>query len=130
MNLEDVVKTDDDYRFIEATGIGTHYSNFNDVFSGVDAVTLIKPRNISIDSWTKALDKLKIYLGRPYDNLFDLKSDLEINCVELIRLALKETPDYATNFAEFEKMVSKKKKLTPDMFVDCPDFEVVYKIKR
>lgn len=130
MNLEDEVKTDDDFRFIEATGKGTHYSGYKDVFSTVDAVALIKPKNMPIEEWTKALDAIKVYLGTPYDNLFDLKSDMEINCVELIRLALEKTPNYSTNFAEFEKMVAKKKKLTPDMFVECSDFEVVYKIKR
>jgi hypothetical protein len=41
-----------------------------------------------------------------------------------------EIPNYNTRFAEFEKMVAKKKRLTPDMFVDCSDFEVVYKIRR
>lgn len=130
MNLEDTVKTDDDYIFIEATGIGTHYSHYREVFSDVDAVALIKPKHTSVSDWTKALDEIKVYLGVPYDNLFDLKNSLEINCVELIRLALKATPDYSSNFIEFEKLVSKKKRLTPDMFVNCSDFEIVYTIKR
>jgi cyclophilin family peptidyl-prolyl cis-trans isomerase len=130
MNLEDEVKTDDDFRFIEATGLGTHYSTFGHVFDTVDAVALIKPKNVSIQDWTKALDDLKVYLGTPYDNLFDLKSTVEINCVELIRLALRDTPNYSTNFAGFEKMLAKKKKLTPQMFLECGDFEVVYEIRR
>jgi hypothetical protein len=126
MNLEDEVKTDDDFRFIEATGKGTHYSNFDDVFGKVDAVALIKPKHMSIEEWTVALDKAKTYLGIPYDNLFNLKNTLEINCAELIRLALQALPDYETKFASFERLVAKKKKITPDMFVACPDFEVVY----
>jgi len=130
MNLEDTVKTDDDYRFIEATGEGTHYSDFESVFGKVDAVALIKPRNMTLIEWTEALDKAKTYLGTPYDNLFDLKSTLEINCVELIRVALQALPDYPEKFAEFEKMVAKKKKLTPDMFIECSDFEVVYCVRR
>lgn len=130
MNLEDEVKEDDDYRFIEATGNGTHYSNYPSVFGAVDAVALIKPKNMSLTEWTKALDKAKTYLGRPYDNLFNLKNDLEINCVELIQLALKNTENYATNFAEFEKLIAKKKRLTPDMFAECSDFEVVFVIKK
>jgi len=129
MNLEDKVDDDSDFRFIEATGAGTHYSTFESVFGAVDAVALITPKNMSIAEWTTALDKSRTYLGRPYDNLFNLKSDLEINCVELIRLALEGTDDYATNFAEFEKLIAKKK-LTPDMFVNCPDFKVVYRIKQ
>lgn len=130
MNLEDEVKSDDDFRFIEATGAGTHYSDFQQVFGTADAVALIKPKNMSVEEWTAALDNLKVYLGTPYDNLFNLKSTLEINCVELIRLALKATPDYETRFANFERMVSKKKKLTPQMFLECKDFEVVYEIIR
>lgn len=130
MNLEDEVKTDNDFRFIEATGTGTHYSTFEEVFGAVDAVALIKPKGMTLEEWTRTLDQAKTYLGRPYDNLFNLKSDLEINCVELIRLALSGLPDYEVKFAEFEKMVAKRKKLTPDMFVECSDFEVIYVVKR
>ena len=130
MNLEDEVETDSDFRFIEATGRGTHYSTFDQVFSGVDAVALIKPKNISLDEWTEALDSIKVYLGVPYDNLFNLKNALEINCVELIHLALRNTKDYDINFAEFEKLVAKKEKITPQMFLDFSDFEVVYEIRR
>jgi hypothetical protein len=130
MNLEDTVKSADDFRFIEATGEGVHYSGFEDVFGHVDAVALIKPKHMTIEEWTEALDSAKTYLGRPYDNLLDLKSSLEVNCVELIRLALQGIPDYDIKFANFEKMVAAKKKLTPDMFHECDDFEVVYKITR
>lgn len=130
MNLEDAVKTDDDFRFIEATSYGTHFSTYPSVFDSVDAVALIKPRHMALAEWTAALDSAKIYLGRPYDNLFDLKNDLEINCVELIRLALQGTDNYATNFSEFEKLILQKKTLTPDMFVNCSDFDVVFVIMR
>lgn len=130
MNLEDEVKTDDDFRFIEATGKGVHYSAFEEVFGPVDAVALISPKNMTIEEWTEALDRAKTYLGTPYDNLFNMKNALEINCAELIRLALKATPDYDTQFAEFEAMVARKKKITPDMFANCPDFEVVWHVKR
>ena len=130
MNLEDEVKTDNDYRFIEATGKGTHYSSYSGVFTGVDAVALIKPKHMPIEEWTAALDKMKEFLGVPYDNLFDLKNSTEINCVELIRLALEKTPHYSERFSEFERMISKTKKLTPDMFARCSDFEVIYSVKR
>lgn len=129
MNLEDQVKNDDDFRFIEATGDGTHYSTFDNVFHGVDSVALITPKNMSIEEWTLALDKAKMYLGVPYDNLLDLRNTLEINCVELIRLALEGIPNYETKFSEFEKLVAKKKKLTPMMFAECSDFEIVWSSK-
>ena len=84
---------------------------------------------MSIEEWTAALDRAKTYLGVPYDNLFDMKNSLEINCAELVRLALQATPDYDTKFAAFEALLARKKKLTPDMFANCPDFEVVWAVK-
>jgi hypothetical protein len=39
-------------------------------------------------------------------------------------------PDYQENFANFEKMIKERKNLTPQMFYDCPDFEVVYEVRK
>lgn len=125
MNLEDEVKTDDDYILIEAIGSGVTKSHFSQVFD-VDSVAIIKPKNITVDQWTAILDKAKDNLGKPYDNLFDLKNDREINCVELVRNALMATKGYHENFANFEKMISEKKNLTPNMFYTCSDFEIVF----
>lgn len=130
MNLEDEVKSDDDFRLIEATGSGVHFSTFEEVFPPTYAVALIKPKGMTVEEWTECMDNAKNYLGRPYDNLFDLKNTLEINCVELVRIALQALPDYSTRFANFEKLLNKEKKLTPQMFAECSDFEVVLKLKR
>lgn len=130
MNLEDEVHSEEDFRLIEATGAGVHYSTFSQVFDPIQSVALLVPKNITLEKWTGILDAAKEHLGKPYDNLFDLKSDKEINCVELIRDALQADPNYQINFAEFEKMIQKKKNLTPEMFYTCPDFEVVYEIRR
>lgn len=132
MNLEDEVTSSEDYRFIEATGKGTNFNTFDGVFKHVDAVGLVLPRShiMTRAEWTTCLDKAKTYLGRPYDNLFNLKNDLEINCVELVRLALQALPNYAERFPNFEALIVSKKKLTPDMFHECADFELVYAVKR
>lgn len=129
MNLEDAVQSDSDFRLIEATGSGTHYSEFNEVFD-VHGVALLKPKNMTIDDWTLVMDKANTELGKPYDSLFDLKNDNALSCVELVRTALQADPDYAVNFAEFERMIQENKNLTPQMFYDCPDFEVVYEVRR
>jgi hypothetical protein len=129
MNLEDEVKTDDDFLLIEAIGAGVTTNHFNKVFD-CNGVVLLKPKNMTIEDWTAVLDKAKTELGKPYDNLFDLKSDKALSCVELVRTALQADPDYATNFAEFEQMIRKRKNLTPQMFYECPDFEVVYEVRR
>src|SRR5690606_9716802 len=68
MNLEDEVKSDNDFRLIEATGAGTHYSTFEDVFK-VHGVVLLKPKNMSIEYWTAVMDKATQQLGKPYDSL-------------------------------------------------------------
>jgi hypothetical protein len=75
------------------------------------------------------MDQAKGYLGRPYDTLFDLTSDSALSCVELIRGALRGLDDYQTRFRSFEKMVSENPKPTPQMFLECEDFEVVYEVR-
>lgn len=130
MNLEDEVKADNDFRLIEATTHGTKYSTFEQVFTGVNAVGLIKPHSMTVEEWTACMDAAKEHLGKPYDNLFNVKNDLEINCVELVRLALMALPDYSTRFANFEKLLSKKGTLTPSMFAECKDFHVYKVFKR
>lgn len=130
MNLEDEVLSDSDFRLIEATTHGTKYSTFQQVFGEVDAVSLLKPKSMTVDEWTYVLDNAKTHLGKPYDNLFNLKSTEEISCVELVRLALKAQPNYYQNFANFEAMIRDKKTLTPHMFYECPDFEVYWEIRK
>ena len=130
MNLEDEVQTDTDFRFIEATGHGTHYSTLEQVLDKVQAVGLMKPVSMTSTEWTACLDRAKTMLGRPYDNLFNLVDGEEINCVELVRSALMALPDYETRFAAFEAMITKAKgKLTPTMFAECPDFHIVWIVK-
>jgi len=131
MNLEDEVKTDDDFRFIEATGTGTHYDDLRGITHDVDAIALLKPTSMTVEEWTACLDKAKNYLGVPYDNLFNLKNTLEVNCVELVRLALQALPDYDTRFASFEAMIQRRHgKLTPQMFLECEDFHVVWEVRK
>lgn len=130
MNLEDAVKTDSDFRFIEATTHGTKYSSFSQVFDNTNGVALIKAKDLTLNEWTACLDAAKLQLGKPYDNLFNVKNDLEVNCVELIRIALQALPDYSTRFSAFEQLLAKKKTLTPQMFLECEDFHIYYEIKK
>jgi len=129
MNLEDDVQSNSDFRLIEATGKGIHYSNFEDVFN-CHSVSLLRPKNMTLEDWTQTLDQAKKQLGKKYDTLFDLKSDKELSCVELIRVALQTLPDYELRFAHFEKMIKESKNLHPQMFYDCEDFIVEYEVRR
>jgi len=129
MNAEDEVKTDADFRIVEAIGVGVEYTPFDKVFN-CNSVVLLKPRNMTIEDWTLALDKAKTEIGKPYDNLFDLKNDNALSCVELVRTALMADPDYQINFANFEALIAERKNLTPQMFYECADFEIVFEIRR
>lgn len=129
MNLEDEVASPEDFRLIEAVGVGTKYSTLDEILVDVDSIALLKPVSMTLDDWTAAMDRAKQYLYTPYDTLFDLKTDYKISCVELIRLAMQAVPDYGLKFANFEKMIADNRNLTPQMFLDCPDFHIVYEIR-
>ena len=128
MNFEDVVTTDADFRLMQATGAGVAYATFDEVFT-TNSVVLLRPKNMPISSWTKVLDTAKTELGKPYDTLYDLSNDSALSCVELVRDSLRADPEYISNFANFEKLISDSKNLTPQMFYNCADFEVAYEIR-
>lgn len=126
MNMEDEVKTDGDFRLIEAVGTGTKFTPFDGVFN-CHGVCILKPTHLPVEAWTAILDKAKTELGKPYDTLFDIANDNALSCVELVRAALMAEPNYATDFAAFEAIIKKyHNNLSPDMYYDNPDFEVVY----
>lgn len=127
MNLEDRVKSDDDFRLVEAIGKGVTYSEFKDVFN-VHAVALLRPKGLTTRDWVKIMEKANSELGKPYDNLFDLKNDNALSCVELVRTALMNVDNYETRFANFERMIKKHKNLDPQTFYECEDFEIVYEV--
>lgn len=129
MNMEDTVVNDQDFRLIQAIGKGTNYATFDEVFN-CNAVVFLKPKSMSAEHWTAVMDKAKSEVGKPYDTLFDLAQDEKLSCVELVRVALMAEPNYATDFANFEAMVQQKKRITPQMFFDCPDFETAYMFRR
>lgn len=132
MNLEQSTKPDVEtgFQLIEATATGVHHSNFYDVFE-CDSVALLRPVGLKIRDWTSVFESLLSQEGKKYDNFMDLKSDKEINCVELVRRALQTLPNYETRFENFEKMIQKYEgNLTPDMFYNCKDFVVVYEARR
>lgn len=129
MNLEDEVESRDDFRLIEAVSDGVQYTPFDQVFD-VDAVALLKPKRIELKEWTAAMDASKTFLGREYDTLFDLANDNKLSCVEVVHSAMMRIPGYKVLFAAFEERIERKRNLTPQMYRDCDDFEVIYEVRR
>ena len=117
-----------DFKFMEATVSGVHYSTFEEVFD-CDSVCLLSPANMDNKEWSKIIDALVKNKDKPYDDLFQLADDTHISCVELVRDALKADGSYDDNFGNLEYMIQKEGNLLPQMFRDCPDFVVVYENK-
>lgn len=144
MNLEDSVQNLQDFRItpmdkkvqlttrdrvlIESIGEGSIVSPFEKVFD-VHGVALLKPKGVTLDEWRSIMDKAKEQMGKPYDTLFNLADDKHLSCVELVRTVLMDLPNYELRFRRFEDLIQKHGNLTPQMYYDCGDFEVVFEVR-
>ena len=130
MNVEGDIDNHVDYRLIEATGKGVHYSTFMEVFD-CDSVCILKPRGVEIQEWTMVLDSVKASLGVEYDTLFDLTDESKVSCIELVYKGIKQLPDYTRRFESLLRLIEKTKgNLTPQMLYDCGDLDVVFEVRR
>jgi hypothetical protein len=127
LNVEDTVSTTDDYEFIQATAPGVAYAGFDAVFDQqVGAVCLLKPKTMKIEEWSDVVGKAKTDLGKPYDLALDPAQTAALDCVELVRNALQGEPNYSIDYADLEKAIAKYDALDPQMYYECPDFEIVW----
>lgn len=131
MNVDNLTDPADwlNYKIMEATGKGVHWSSFMQVFD-CDAVCILQPKSFTQEDWTIVMEKLLAQEGKQYDDLFDLADDQQVSCVELCRVALQADPTYNVKFANFEEMITTNKNLIPQMFRDCADFDILLEIKR
>lgn len=118
-----------EFRFVEALNKGVKLSLFNDVFQ-CDSVCILKPKRFSIEEVDEAMGASLRYIGLKYDKRFRYNNASELSCVEVARNCLKTLPNYAEKMRIFEFMIASEKNLTPQMFRDCPDFEVVREFRR
>ena len=128
MNIEGDIKSDADYKLVEATAPGTHYSGLMQVFD-CDSTCLLLPKNFTLEKWADVCATIPSELGKSYDSLFDYKDASQLDCIELIRDLLMAEPNYATDFAAFEALIQSKQELTPQMLYDCPDFQKILEIR-
>ena len=128
LNMEGDVAPDGNFELVESTAAGVHVETFDNVFN-VNSVALLKPKSMPIADWTSVFSTALSELGKPYDELFNINQTTNFSCVELVRTALMADPDYMTNFANFEALVQKFQRITPQMLYECNDFEIVYEIR-
>jgi hypothetical protein len=124
MNCDNITDPADtkSFKFMEATGVGVHYSTFDEIFH-CDTVCLLSPKNVSNEDWTKIIDALLKQKGTPYDDLFDLSDSTHVSCVELVLNAL-EAADY--EFVNLKDLIKQQGNLVPQMYRTCADFTVTY----
>lgn len=124
----------DSNEIVEAVGKGVVKNFFDEAFD-CDAVAALVPRNISRLEWSqiepKISKELEKQIGKKYDTNFDLSSEDQVSCIELVRLVLKhEVEDYELKFANFETMIKIYKNVTPQMLYESKDFVVVWEVRR
>ena len=131
MNVDDGnVRDDNDFKLMEATATGVHFSTFMQVFD-CDSVVLLRPKGYTDKDWQETLDAVLEQEGKQYDNLFDIADKTRVSCVEMCRQALMAEDNYETEFANLEALIKKHgNNLTPQMLYDCGDFEVAFEVRR
>jgi uncharacterized protein YycO len=122
MHIED----DGSLDIIESTGSGVNRVNYYKALT-VDSLAILKPKFISDEQMEFANEYAKNYIGHVYDNRFNLKDDNELSCVELVyRCLMKVNPN---GLPKLNKRIKMNGNLSPQMFYDCGDFDVVYEIR-
>lgn len=130
MNVEGDLDGHVGFKLIEATGkSNVDYVTFMGAFD-CDSVALLKPKGVTMEQWTIVLDRVKNSLGTPYDTLFDITTDDRMSCVELIYWGLRELSDFEIRYPQLIKLIEQGKNLTPQMFYDSGEFEVVFEARR
>jgi hypothetical protein len=116
------------FKLMEATNSGVHYSTFEEVFN-CDNICLIQPKNMDLKKWQCVMDELATQLGKSYDNFFNINDESHVSCVEMCLESLRASPTFEEDFPNLNEMIKKVGNLTPQMYRDCLDFNVVYETK-
>jgi hypothetical protein len=116
------------FELMEATNIGVHYSTFDEVFD-CDQICILSPKNIDAAEWAEIMTGLSTQLGKPYDDLFNINDSSHVSCVEMVLAALQALPNFDEAFPHLSSMIKQVGNLTPQMYRDCIDFEVIYETK-
>ncbi|MGZ3773028.1 MAG: hypothetical protein ACXVCN_04925 [Bdellovibrio sp.] len=116
-------------KVLQAVGSGAKLSSFKEVFD-CDAVVLLRPRGYTAEDMKLVIAEMEKNIGKPYDNFGNLSDESAVNCVEDVYDGLNETPQYKQDLPRFAAMVDKYKTISPQMFYDCGDFEIVLEIRR
>lgn len=125
INTDDEMKNPFGLKIYESISEGAIESPFWKVIL-CDGLVLLKPRWVKEENWDKINEVLKRQDGLPYDIFARYKDPSEINCCErVVRAILDVQPDALPALCH---MMKRYGNLTPQMLLECGDFEVVYEV--
>lgn len=122
MHIESGVHLD----IIESVGKGVVRTNYYRALN-VDSICILKPKHFCEDEVENANDLAVKYIGSLYDTSFNIYDDNRLSCVELAYRCLSRVKNHG--LPGLNTMVRRMGNLTPQMFYDCGDFEIVYEIR-
>lgn len=127
LNLED---SGEDFKFVEATSGGVHTSTFYDVFKHAQHVALLRPKYYTQDLFDDCVQEAVRLVGKDYDFNYKLDDESKMSCVEVVLHVIKQLPFYNDQLRCLLFLMKYERQLTPDMYVEVPDMEVVWEVKR
>jgi hypothetical protein len=120
------IESGSDLDIIESIGAGVVRTNYYRALN-VDSVCILKPKYYNEKELEVANELAIKYLGALYDTAFDINDDSRLSCVELAyRCLIRSKP---SGLPGLSKMIKQSGNLTPQMFYDCGDFEIVYEMR-
>lgn len=127
INVDDEQSDPFGMQIFESVGAGAIVSPFWKVIL-CDYVWLGKPKYVKESDWEKIHQVLLSQQGIVYDIFCNPRDASALNCVERVVLAILTVDP--TALPSLSRMMEKYGNLTPQMVIECGDFEVCLEIKR
>lgn len=121
---------EDEYEFVEATSLGVNPSSFEYALGKAKKVCILRFKNYQTNVIKLGVEHVRKNIGKGYDFGFNLSDSSKMTCVELVWDLIKTFPDYEEKCKFLKFLIEYEGQLTPQMFRDCPDLEVVLEIKK
>lgn len=121
------LSTGHELKIVESIGKGVVKSNFYRALN-VDSICVLKPKYLSEEEMETANELAVKYIGALYDTCFNINDDSRLSCAELVYRSLSRTKPYG--IPGLNTMIRRLGNLTPQMFYDCGDFEILLEIRR
>jgi hypothetical protein len=124
MNVEPENAEHNDFRFVEATSKGYHYSDFKTALGHAKRIALLTPKYYTQEQVDTTVSVAYEKIGADYDFKFNEQDFKDLTCCETYWYRLQKLPFSDDNFRCLKMLMEYEGNLTPQMFL-CPDFRIV-----